>query len=269
MSSSGRRKTRDEGKLELTIFSFLLPVQAVSSVAFFLSTFSAPFQRPPAPLPSPSAPERTADLPSFVPPTSALLTSSRLASSPPPSLRLSSSFAQASPTLYPPLDYNVSYDGDWVVMAWTRGLNSAVGVDVMRLGLPKGMSDANELVEALEDQVRLRLFLSSSFPPQAQIRSLSIDLISLLSLFGFAAALSLRTTSPLLLSSSRSHDAPPSTLDAQGINRKTSRNRIIRGLLDLLVRSSSFPSRRLKRTGRARSCSFNGRARRWSEFERD
>ncbi|KAL7414622.1 4'-phosphopantetheinyl transferase superfamily [Mrakia frigida] len=72
----------------------------------------------------------------------------------------------ASPVLDSPLDYNVSHDGDWVVMAWTRGSNSAVGVDVMRLGLPEGMKDANELVEALEDQLSPseRRALASSSP---------------------------------------------------------------------------------------------------------
>ncbi|KAL7414602.1 4'-phosphopantetheinyl transferase superfamily [Mrakia frigida] len=72
----------------------------------------------------------------------------------------------ASPILDSPLDYNISHDGDWVVMAWSRGPNSAVGVDVMRLGLPEGMKDANELVEALEDQLSPseRRALASSSP---------------------------------------------------------------------------------------------------------
>lgn len=60
---------------------------------------------------------------------------------------------QAQPILDPPMDYNISHDGDWVVMGWSHGVGAAVGVDVMRLGLPNGIKNADELVEALEEQV--------------------------------------------------------------------------------------------------------------------
>lgn len=48
------------------------------------------------------------------------------------------------------LDYNISHDSDWVVMAFTLAPNVRVGVDVMSLALPKYESSLRSFVETMD-----------------------------------------------------------------------------------------------------------------------
>jgi phosphopantetheinyl transferase (holo-ACP synthase) len=49
-----------------------------------------------------------------------------------------------------PLDFNISHDGDWVVLALQRDAASRVGVDVMELALPHFERDVASFVETME-----------------------------------------------------------------------------------------------------------------------
>jgi hypothetical protein len=81
---------------------------------------------------------------------------------------LSCSMRQTPPL---PLDWNVSHDGRLVVGAWCAPLEGlrpgtfAVGVDVMRLGLPDGFPDYDTLVGSVGDLVRLVVWLRGGTHP--------------------------------------------------------------------------------------------------------
>jgi len=53
--------------------------------------------------------------------------------------------------LDPPIEYNTSHDGDYVLFGAVRGKDSMIGVDVMRLP-----EKPEEIEEALHDQVCLK-----------------------------------------------------------------------------------------------------------------
>lgn len=65
---------------------------------------------------------------------------------------------QIHPNLLPGLDYNISHDSNWTVLAWNIANNTnkqadRVGVDVMRVKIPWEGETVQQFIDGLRDQV--------------------------------------------------------------------------------------------------------------------
>lgn len=61
---------------------------------------------------------------------------------------------QICPQLPKGFDYNLSHDGDLVVLATLEQQDGSIGIDVMRLANPLQGDSVDELVRTISDQVR-------------------------------------------------------------------------------------------------------------------